>query len=92
MANTNDLTLVWEEDFDHLDNSIFKALSLYSSETGEDATPDIYWRIKQEIIDNKIVWIEAHDGELMGDTEQEYWSTLEEAKESIQQAHVNLFG
>jgi len=73
--------LNWREHFDENDNSIWEADGPYSD--------GFQWRLKQAIHENRIVWYEAHDAELIGDY-PETWPTLEAAKRAIELAHDNV--
>jgi len=72
----------WVEDFDPDDNSYWEGASPYVDET-------FYWRLCQNLQDNKIVWVDCSDNELVGDG-GETWSTIEEAKAACQKAHDNI--
>lgn len=79
----------WTEDWDDNDNSIWEAQSPYTTESGPDAVPDIYWRLKQRLTGGKIEWYACHDAELGGET-GDVWDTIEEAKAETQKAHDHI--
>lgn len=76
----------WHEDFDEDDNSIWEGLSIYTLDGDPKACPDIYWRLKPKLFQNRIEWIEAHDSELMTGS-PESWMTLAAAKRAVQKKH-----
>lgn len=77
----------WQETWDERDNSIWEGLSPYSTDGDPSAGPNLHWRLKQLLCDNKVIWVAAHDSELGGD---ENWPTLEEAKAACQKAHDHI--
>lgn len=78
--------LTWREDFDDEDNSIWEAASCFTTDSDPLAVPDVFWRLRQLLRNNRIEWVPRHDAELGGDT-GEMWLTLEEAKAAIQETH-----
>ncbi len=79
----------WQEDFDDDDNSIWCGCSPYT--TDADGPPNVYWRLKQRLRDNKIEWYEAHDSELLPDPRfPECWPDIEAAKAAVQLAHDGI--
>lgn len=79
----------WTEDFDRDDNSIWEGLSPYTTDSDPEAVPDIYWRLKQRVAENRIEWYADHDSELGGKT-GDSWLTLDEAKAACQAGHDNI--
>lgn len=77
--------LDWIESSDDHDNTSWEALSIFSSESGPDAIPDIFWRIKQRLACDAIEYYAAHSAELCGANGP--WDSLEEAKADCQRAH-----
>lgn len=79
----------WIEDFDDNDNTYWFGQSPYGTdpETGDGI--DLFWRIKQRLVSDKIEWYSCHDSELGGE-DGSTWSTPEEAKAEIQQSHDRI--
>lgn len=76
----------WEEEFDDGGNSIWFGASPYTTDSDPLACPDVYWRLKQRLVENSIEWFAAHDSELGGETGGS-WLSLEEAKSECQRCH-----
>ena len=79
----------WDEDFDDNDNSIWVGASPFTADSDPEAVPDIYWRLRQRLANNRIEWYADHDAELGGET-GEWWESLEEASAACQTAHDNI--
>ena len=73
----------WVEDWDDNDNTYWEGASPYVDEA-------FYWRLCQWLQDNRIVWIDNSDNELVGDGVGEFWPTLDEAKAACQEAHDKI--
>jgi len=72
----------WEKDYDKNNNTFWFGGSPYNGGDSDDA---FYWKIKQKLRGDKIVWVLRSDDELMldGDWESEY-DNLESAKSYCQ--------
>ena len=81
--------ITWDEDFDDNDNSIWVGASPYTTDSDPEAVPDVYWRLKQRLVSNRIEWYADNDAELGGKT-GETWQTIEEAKSACQSAHNHI--
>lgn len=79
----------WCEEFDDDDNSIWTGASPFTTDSDPDAAPDLYWRLKQRLVGNRIEWYAAHDAELGGET-GDTWDTVEAAKAAMQEAHDRI--
>lgn len=79
----------WNEEFDDNDNSIWVGASPYCADSDPAAAPDIYWRLKQRLSNNRIEWYAAHDSELGGET-GDFWLSLDEAKKACQESHDHI--
>lgn len=66
--------LIWSQDWDDNDNTMWEAPSFYSS---------LCWRLKQELRDDKVWWVDASDEELRGFAEDAPWLVLAEAQQSM---------
>lgn len=75
--------MIWHQKFDDHGNEWWEAHSPYYC----DRAP-LFWRLKQRLCDNRIEWYADHDAELGGDGET--WTSLEEAKAAVEQAHRNV--
>lgn len=79
----------WIEMTDDDENSYLEGMSPYTGDSDPCAVPDIAWRLRQRLFDNRIVWYADHDGELGGET-GDAWDSLEDAKAEIQVAHDHI--
>ena len=78
---TNQDQLNWENETDDNGNTRWVAPSCWHDECSA-----FEWRLQQELHDDAIRWVEAHDAELM-DGAAEIFDTLEEAKAATQKKH-----
>ncbi len=72
--------LNWFEDTDEYGNTVWLAAGPY--------TEGFQWRLKQALRDNKPIWFEAHDSELLSRKAEEY-ATIEDAKADVEEQHAN---
>ncbi len=77
--------VVWEEEFDDDDNSIWTAPSPF-----HDEGVSFLWRLKQRLRENRIEWYAAHDEEPGGDCEGVSWLSLDEAKAATAVDHAGI--
>lgn len=75
--------LVWWEEFDGDDCSIWTANSPFS-----DDGHVFQWRLVPGMTRNRVIWLADHDSELGG--EGNLWNTLEDAKAAIQRQHDKI--
>lgn len=74
----------WERLTDKDENDVWSAQSPLADCFGFP----YFWRLKQKIKDNIVVWVENHDEEVVPKVEQDYvWTSLVEAKQVIQKEH-----
>lgn len=67
----------WTKTYDNNDNDVWEATSPYEE--------GFQWRLMQKLQDNKIVWYEAHDADLLDDPDwAEEFENLEAAKEFVE--------
>ena len=72
----------WIKDLDYYDNAFWTLRAPY-----EDV--DFYFRLKQRLEDDKIVWYSNSSEQLGGDMSGETWTCLEIAKEVLQNYYKN---
>lgn len=53
---------------------------------------DIFWRLRQRLRDNRVVWYADHDGELVDASAEDEWSNLTDATNYIQEQHKAIVG
>ncbi len=80
--------LKWEKSFDDDDNTVWEASGPYGDE--EEGCLGS-WVLRQKLTHDKIIWVEDHDKELRNEyTSDQSWSTLEEAKKSVENTHEQI--
>jgi hypothetical protein len=78
----------WVCDFDEHSNTTWEGLSPFKTDSDPDAGPDVWWRLTQKLVDDAVVWVEAHDAECpKGDVS---FATIEEAKAFVQGRHDEI--
>lgn len=81
--------IAWHDELDDDDNTYWEGMSPFCTDTDPDAAPDVKWRLRQALTDNRIWWYACHDAELGGKT-GDTWLTIEEAKAACQEGHDNI--
>ena len=79
--------LRWYAHIDDSGNTYWKARSPYISD-GESV--DIWWRLRQKISNDKIVWLADHDAELKDPSAEDEWVSLSVATNSVQRQHDDI--
>lgn len=79
-------TFFYIEDYDDKDNPIYASPSPFGSE--EDGT--LMWRIKPELWDLNIVWVNCSDAELMTGEAELTFDTLEQAEEYFRGENADI--
>ena len=77
--------LTWIKEYDDDSNTEWMAASPY----GEDDGFPYYWRLSQRLENDKIIWYENHDLDILDDAPCDF-DTLEEAKQYIEDRHTEI--
>ena len=86
MIDKNDVELMWSEEFDEHDNTMWVLPSPYTDECG---SPLYYFRIKQSYRNNEVEYVEHSDGELI-DRYPRIWGKLKHAMNEIVEDYLDI--
>lgn len=77
----------WNKDYDENSNTFWEAASPY----GNDQDGPFYWRLKQKLENDEIVWYEAHDKDILDEDDAPvHFPTLDEAMEYVETEHRRI--
>lgn len=71
--------LTWTKDYDDYSNAEYFAQAPFANEFGDP----YYWKLSQKLENDKIIWYENHDLDILDDSPCDF-DTLEEAKEYVE--------
>lgn len=71
--------LNWTKDYDDNSNTEYFAPAPFANEFGDP----YYWKISQRLENDKIVWYENHDADILDEAPCDF-ETLEEAQQYVQ--------
>ena len=77
--------LIWHEEYDENDNTIWEAAAPYADECGSP----FYFRIKQKLEDNKRIFYDASDEDIRGDYRRD-WESIDEAKTDLEKDNESI--
>lgn len=72
----------WYEDYNDYDSSVWELMAPYTD-------VNFYFRLRQRIEDNQIIWYSDSDEELGGDMSGNTWEKLDHAKSYMENAYEN---